>query len=347
MTETNLAVVSRSDDVAAATMRLSSSQIAILKDTVAKGTSDEELGFFLEVCRNTGLNPFKRQIHCVVRGEGQRRSMTIQTGIDGYRAIAESTKEYRGQVGPFWCGEDGQWRDVWLARTPPAAAKVGVLRVDFDEPIWGVARFDAYVQMRGIWEDGPNGRKVKVGEEPNEFWSRMPDVMLAKCAEALAIRKAFPQQLAGVYSDEEMGQANNDREYARSRPAAVAERLAEAATSSSPGNGTKVQPEPWMRYLGEWLGPERKHLPRLVLGAWTVAGLRSWRESLPPGTDPYAEAVRLINAYLAAEAGAAAAATAEEANGDPGPASAVEGEVVDEGAPASAPGQFSDDEPFE
>lgn len=342
MTETNLAVVSRID-APVATLQLSASQVAILKDTVAKGTSDEELGFFLEVCRNTGLNPFKRQIHCVVRGDGPRRSMTIQTGIDGYRSIAESTKEYRGQVGPLWCGEDGEWRDVWLARTPPFAAKVGVLRVDFDEPIWAVARFDAYVQMRGIWEDR-GGRRVKTGEEPNEFWQKMPDLMVAKCAEALAIRKAFPQQLAGIYTDEEMGQAHNrEREFAQKRMPPKPE-PARLSSRQDPWAGA----EPWMRDLRAWLGDERVVLLRDVLGAGSISALRSWRQRLAQDVDPYAEATRLIGAHLAAQAapaGDAEAADAEVAFESLGRGAAnaeSQGEVV-EGEVVSDP----DDSPFE
>ena len=90
-----------------------------------------------------GLDPFTKQIHFIKYGNN---AGTVVTGIDGYRAIAARTNEYDGQEGPFWCGEDGQWVDVWLGREAPLAAKVGVIRHDFKETCWAVARFDAYKQ---------------------------------------------------------------------------------------------------------------------------------------------------------------------------------------------------------
>ena len=158
-------------------------QTQLISTTIAPGCSGDELRLFAYACHRTGLDPFSKQIYAIKRGG----KMTIQAGIDGLRAIAERTGELDGSI-TEWCGEDGQWQDVWLSSKPPAAAKTTIWRKGSSHPFTGVARFADYNAGQGLW-------------------SKMPAAMIAKCSEALALRKAFPANLSGVYSTDEMDQA--------------------------------------------------------------------------------------------------------------------------------------------
>lgn len=216
--------------------------VELLKQTLSPGTvlTDAELALFAEVCKRTRLDPFRKQIYAIKRNTKVKRwrngvqveeweaRLTFQTSIDGFRSIAVRSGAYTGTRGPFWCGADGVWKDVWLASSPPAASKVGVCRVGCEEPIWGVARFDAYTQGGNMWQ-------------------RMADTMIAKCAEALALRRAFPDDLGGLYTDDEMAQADREPEeppvrqlgpYPQERPAPPPREPAKRPSSPPPANDT-------------------------------------------------------------------------------------------------------------
>lgn len=186
--------------------------MALVARTVAKGCSSDELQLFGAICKRTGLDPFARQIYAIKRGG----VMTTQVSIDGARLVAQRSGEYAGQVGPFWCGADGVWVDVWLAKTPPMAAKVGVRRSSFVDPLFAVAIWSEYAQTQG------------------NMWAKFPSVMLAKCAEMIALRRAFPAELSGLYSTEEMSQADDHVAVSVMQAPVVATRKVERAQAQIP-----------------------------------------------------------------------------------------------------------------
>jgi phage recombination protein Bet len=171
-------------------------QIELIKATVARGATDDELKLFLYTANRTQLDPLTKQIHFIKRRVKNKQSGeyeevgTIQTGIDGYRVVASRN----GLAGI----EDAVF-DAETEKHPNKASvtvyrMVGGVRV----PFTASARWTEYAQTD---RDG----------NPTAMWKKMPYLMLAKVAEALALRKAFPNDLSGVYTNEEMAQAESDQ----------------------------------------------------------------------------------------------------------------------------------------
>lgn len=170
-------------------------QIDLIKRTFAQGATDDEFQLFIMTAQRLGLRPEARQIHMVKRPSYDAATreyidkMSIQTGIDGYRLIADRTGEYAPGREPTYAYGDG-------GRLISATAYVKkFVRGEWHE-VAATAHFDEYAQKK---KDGT----------PTQMWSTKPHIMLAKCAEALALRRAFPAELSGVYTDEEMAQADN------------------------------------------------------------------------------------------------------------------------------------------
>jgi len=173
-------------------MEISRDQIELIKRTVAKGVTDDEFQLFLYTAKRMGLDPLAKQIHAVKRWSNadNREVMSIQTGIDGYRLIADRTGNYApGKANSYEYDENGK------------VISATAYAMKFVRGAWmetsATAHMSEYAQTK---KDGSF----------TSMWASKPHIMLGKCAEALALRRAFPAELSGVYTDDEMAQADNE-----------------------------------------------------------------------------------------------------------------------------------------
>lgn len=153
-------------------------QMQIMKNMIAKGLTEDEFKMFLYMCMRHNLDPISRQIYAVKRGN----TMTIQTGIDGFRLIAERTGKYSpGKPTEYIYDE----KSKLISATAYIKKKVG-----------------------NDWHDVSATAFLSEYTVKNPMWDKMPHVMLEKCAESRAIRRAFPSDTSGLYTDDEMEQTN-------------------------------------------------------------------------------------------------------------------------------------------
>jgi phage recombination protein Bet len=183
-------------------------QVALIKSQIAPKATDSELKLFLYQAQRTGLDPLTRQIYCIHRkqkqGDNWIEKMTVQTAIDGFRVIAERSGDYGGQDEPEFIEKDGKI----------ICCKVKVYKFRGDQRYQasvGVAYWDEYVPQSG----------------QDHMWRKMPHTMISKVAEALALRKAYPQDLSGLYTTEEMQQADVKQEPAQESQVSQSENLEE------------------------------------------------------------------------------------------------------------------------
>ena len=179
---------------------LSREKIELIKQTVARGATDLELQLFFHACERTGLDPLMKQIYAIKRWDAKlgKEAMAIQTGIDGYRIIAERTGRYAPGPRTIFSYNDKNELVSAVASVKKQTAD-GSWHIVEHEAFW-----DEYVQ------------KTKDGSVTS-MWQQKGHIMLGKCAESGCLRKAFPAELAGVYTHEEMMQADNEPKTVQSQ----------------------------------------------------------------------------------------------------------------------------------
>lgn len=216
-------------------IEFSEDQISLIKKQIAPKATDDELKLFLYQAKRTGLDPLTRQIYCIHRYDknvGQK--MTVQTSIDGFRVIAERSGDYGGQDEPEFVEQDGKI----------VCCKIPVYKFRGDvryKASVGVAYWDEYVPQAG----------------QDYMWRKMPHTMISKVAEALGLRKAYPQDLSGLYTNDEMQQADS-KEQVFTEP--VQEKSCEelkkefmdlyaeyCRLSNNPAEDAKLHPDNWKK----------------------------------------------------------------------------------------------------
>ena len=159
---------------------ITTEQTELLKQTICRGATDAEMRLFFYDCQRRGVHPLDKLIHFTKRGG----KYTPITSIDFFRIRAQESKEFAGEEEPLYTEIEGRLE----------SCKYTVYR---------------FVQgQRCQWTATARWREYYPGDGDQGFmWRKMPYVMLTKCAEALALRKAFPAELQGLYVKEEMDQA--------------------------------------------------------------------------------------------------------------------------------------------
>ena len=226
--------------------------------------TDLEMDVFMAAAKRYELNPLANQIYPQMRNDRKsgKRQMTITTGIDGYRTLADRTGHYAGNDDPVFDDPDG----VPKKATVTVYKVVGGVRCPFS----ATARWEQYVPQGGL----------------DFMWRKMPHLMLGKVAEALALRKAFPAAIAGIYTVEEMEQAwptlnAEDVERPAKRqdqPKPPAQRPVPSEKKSKAKEFTPESETPkaaFVRMMGEWSGLQGPALMDRCKDVMAVHGIRT------------------------------------------------------------------------
>lgn len=268
-------------------------QLMTLRDQIAPEASPEEIAYFGAVCARLGLSPFADQITLIGRMDRRvgRKVHRHQITVAGRRALASRTGELVGIEGPEWCGprkpgpvvldssgyprvdasgdpirEPGalEWLDVWDRDDgPPYCARVFVWRAGWIKPANGTVKWSEFVQT------GNDGKLVGL-------WRTHPSHMLGKCAESLALRRAFPD----VITDEIIGgfDAGDLADVLDVAPSTSPGPDADAALSARAGPGPSTDDDDDRASAREILSLEGR-IGRL--DDWTRDKLREWWTSEP------------------------------------------------------------------
>ncbi|CCE05816.1 hypothetical protein BRAS3843_1480047 [Bradyrhizobium sp. STM 3843] len=205
--------------------------VKLARRTAFKETNEDEFDQAVAFCREKNLSPMSGQLYAFVfnKDDAKKRNMVIVTSIMGYRAIANRSGDY--MPGPTKAFFDPGAKNSLINPRGLVRAEGGADRFIHggwknvtEEALWesfapiikSGSDDDAYewVDTGEVWADSgkpKKKRRLRQGAEVQEIldpkkegWHRMPDVMLKKCAEAAALRRGWPEDLSGLYVEEEV-----------------------------------------------------------------------------------------------------------------------------------------------
>lgn len=178
------------------------SQVGIIRRTIAADLTENEFNMFCEQAARTGLDPFRRQIFPIVfsKDKEKYRRVVIVTGIDGYRALAQRCADYRPDTDePSYIYNKSLESDL----NPLGIERCVVRCFKHSHGEWhtisAAAYWDEFVVLQDVWANGK-----KTGKKLADTWKRMPRLMIAKVAEAQALRRGWPETFSGLYTDDEI-----------------------------------------------------------------------------------------------------------------------------------------------
>jgi phage recombination protein Bet len=166
-------------------------QIALISKTVAQGAPLQELAMFLHACHELRLDPLLRQAYWIRRSSGGEMRGALQVGIDGFRAIAERSGAYAGSEPPRFLG---QTEITFKGRRIVVPERAQVV-------VWKIVQ-----GHKAAFTGEANWNEFYPGEKDGFMYAKMPRHMLAKDAEAQALRKAFPALLGAIQQSSAIGE---------------------------------------------------------------------------------------------------------------------------------------------
>lgn len=216
--------------------RQAEAMLSLIRRTVAADCNPAEFDQFIHICQHTGLDPIRRQIYCFIfsKGDAEKRRMTVVTGIDGYRSISARSGDYRPADKPAHIEYSEEAKNPLTNPLGIVRAEVTLYKFAHGEwfPVVGEAYWDEfapikvdadkgydYVETGEVWPDTGKPKKKRVPREGSQMvarldpdktgWIKSPRNQIAKCAEAQAHRKGWPNDHAGLYVAEEIDRTHS------------------------------------------------------------------------------------------------------------------------------------------